>query len=86
MTLLAVSLGTFMLLLDVTIIVVALPDIQHELGAGFSQIRVKIPKCASLGRAAARARNLIPSLGQSDTWPTRHRVNENNGTPGKPRQ
>jgi EmrB/QacA subfamily drug resistance transporter len=38
-TLLAVSLGTFMLLLDVTIIVVALPNIQHELGAGFSQVQ-----------------------------------------------
>jgi EmrB/QacA subfamily drug resistance transporter len=35
-TLVAVSLGTFMLLLDITIVVVALPDIQKALGAGFS--------------------------------------------------
>jgi EmrB/QacA subfamily drug resistance transporter len=38
-TLVAVSLGTFMLLLDVTIVVVALPDIQKSLGAGFSDIQ-----------------------------------------------
>src|ERR1700749_591859 len=34
-TLVAVSLGTFMLLLDITIVIVALPDIQKALGAGF---------------------------------------------------
>src|ERR1700742_845929 len=38
-TLVAVSLGTFMLLLDVTIVVVALPDIQKSLGAGFSDVQ-----------------------------------------------
>lgn len=38
-TLVAVSLGTFMLLLDVTIVVVALPDIQKALGAGFSDVQ-----------------------------------------------
>ena len=38
-TLVAVSLGTFMLLLDITIVVVALPDIQKALGAGFSDVQ-----------------------------------------------
>ena len=38
-TLVAVSLGTFMLLLDITIVVVALPDIQKSLGAGFSNVQ-----------------------------------------------
>lgn len=38
-TLVAVSLGTFMLLLDVTIVIVALPDIQKALGAGFSDVQ-----------------------------------------------
>ncbi len=38
-TLMAVCLGTFMLLLDVTIVVVALPEIQKSLGAGFADIQ-----------------------------------------------
>ena len=38
-TLLAVSIGTFMLLLDITIVNVALPDIQHELRATFSDLQ-----------------------------------------------
>ena len=38
-TLLAVCVGTFMLLLDVTIVVVALPDIQHALTASFSDVQ-----------------------------------------------
>jgi EmrB/QacA subfamily drug resistance transporter len=38
-TLLAVCVGTFMLLLDVTIVVVALPDIQRSLGASFSDVQ-----------------------------------------------
>ncbi|WP_051452130.1 MFS transporter [Actinospica robiniae] len=38
-TLLAVCVGTFMLLLDVTIVVVALPDIQRALNAGFSDVQ-----------------------------------------------
>jgi EmrB/QacA subfamily drug resistance transporter len=39
LTLVAVCLGTFMLLLDITIINVALPDIQNELHASFSQLQ-----------------------------------------------
>ncbi len=38
-TLLAVSLGTFMLLLDITIVTVALPAIQHDLHASFSDLQ-----------------------------------------------
>jgi len=38
-TLLAVCVGTFMLLLDVTIVIVALPDIQRALNAGFSDVQ-----------------------------------------------
>ncbi len=38
-TLVAVSAGTFMLLLDVTIVVVALPDIQRSLHASFGDVQ-----------------------------------------------
>ena len=38
-TLLVVCAATFMLLLDVTIVTVALPDIQHELHASFSAVQ-----------------------------------------------
>src|ERR1700756_2291115 len=38
-TLLAVGLGTFMLLLDVTIVNVALPALQHSLHASFADLQ-----------------------------------------------
>jgi MFS family permease len=38
-TLVAVCLGTFMLLLDITIVNVALPDIQQALNSSFSDLQ-----------------------------------------------
>jgi EmrB/QacA subfamily drug resistance transporter len=38
-TLLAVCMAIFMLLLDITVVNVALPDIQHELGASFTDLQ-----------------------------------------------
>jgi EmrB/QacA subfamily drug resistance transporter len=38
-TLIAVSVGVFMLLLDITIVNVALPDIQKELGSSFTELQ-----------------------------------------------
>src|SRR6202522_4352197 len=38
-TLLAVCLGTFMLLIDITIVVVALPDIRSSLHTSFSDVQ-----------------------------------------------
>ncbi len=38
-TLITVSLGTFMLLLDITIVYVALPSVQHDLHASFSDLQ-----------------------------------------------
>ena len=37
-TLVAVCVATFMLLLDITIVNVALPDIQKQTGAGFDEL------------------------------------------------
>ena len=51
-TLVAVCLGTFMLLLDITIVNVALPDIQSALGASFSGLQWVIDAYAlSLARS-----------------------------------
>ncbi|HWI73789.1 MAG TPA: MFS transporter [Baekduia sp.] len=60
-TLVAVSLGTFMLLLDITIVVVALPDIRTSLHAGFSDIQWTVD-AYSLSLAAV----LLPSGSLAD--------------------
>src|SRR3712207_4926136 len=39
LTLLAVCVGTFMLLIDITVVNVALPDIRDSLGAGFEDLQ-----------------------------------------------
>ncbi len=38
-TLVLISIATFMLLLDITIVNVALPEISSELGAGFDEVQ-----------------------------------------------
>src|SRR6204780_5427938 len=49
-TLIAVCVGTFMLLVDVTIVQVALPTIQRHLGASFTDLQWVIdPYALSLG-------------------------------------
>ena len=45
-TLLAACTATFMLLLDITIVNVALPDIQKDLGSSFSDLQWVIDACA----------------------------------------
>jgi MFS family permease len=50
-TLIAVCTGTFMLLVDVTIVQIALPTIQHHLGASFTDLQWAID-AYSLGLAA----------------------------------
>jgi EmrB/QacA subfamily drug resistance transporter len=64
-TLLAVCLGTFMLLLDVTIVVVALPDIRSSLHAGFSSVQWTIDAYSlSLAALLLPAGSLADLLGR----------------------
>jgi EmrB/QacA subfamily drug resistance transporter len=64
-TLAAVSAGVFMLLLDVTIVNVALPDIEHELGASLSQLQWVINAYAlSLAALLLTAGSLADLLGR----------------------
>ncbi len=62
-TLLAVSLGTFMLLLDITIVVVALPDLRSSLHANFSDVQWTID-AYSLSLAAL----LLPAGSLADLY------------------
>src|ERR1700704_5330521 len=62
-TLVAVCLGTFMLLLDITIVNVALPDIQSALGSSFSGLQWVIDAYA-LSLAALR----LPAGGRADMY------------------
>ena len=63
-TLLAVCLATFMLLLDVTIVNVALPDIQQDLSASFTDLQwvvdaYALALAAIAARRPARSRDLL---------------------------
>lgn len=62
-TLVAVSLGTFMLLLDITIVVIALPEIQKALGAGLSDVQWTI-SAYSLSLAAL----MLAAGSVADLW------------------
>ncbi|MEY2442079.1 MAG: hypothetical protein QOJ46_1505 [bacterium] len=64
-TLLAVCLATFMLLLDITIVNVALPDIAKELGASFSEVQWVIDAYAlTLAALLLTAGSLADLLGR----------------------
>src|SRR5215207_2074729 len=64
-TLLAVCLATFMLLLDITIVNVALPDISDELGASFSDVQWVIDAYAlTLAALLLTAGSLADLLGR----------------------
>ena len=64
-TLLAVCLATFMLLLDITIVNVALPDISEELGASFSEVQWVIDAYAlTLAALLLTAGSLADMLGR----------------------
>src|SRR3954462_5893674 len=71
-TLVAVAVGVFMLLLDITIVNVALPDIQRDLGASLSDLQWVIDAYAltlaallltagSLADLLGRPRRLLPA-------------------------
>ena len=49
-TLLAVSVATFMLLLDITVVNTALPAIEEDLGASFTELQwvIDATRCRSL--------------------------------------
>lgn len=64
-TLVAVCLGTFMLLLDVTIVIVALPDIRTDLGARVSDVQWIVDAYAlSLAALLLTAGSLADLLGR----------------------
>jgi EmrB/QacA subfamily drug resistance transporter len=70
-TLVAVCLGTFMLLLDVTIVIVALPDIQTSLGASFSEVQWTIDAYAlSLAALMLPAGSLADLFGRRRLFAT----------------
>lgn len=63
-TLLAVCLGTFMLILDVTIVMVALPDIQHSLHTSLAEVQWTIDAYAlSLASLLLASGSLADILG-----------------------
>src|SRR5436853_7793667 len=64
-TLLAVSVATFMLLLDITVVNVALPSIRKDLGASFSDLQWVIDAYAlTLAALVLTAGSLADRLGR----------------------
>src|ERR1700755_110449 len=64
-TLLAVSVGTFMLLLDITVVNTALPSIQRDLGASFIDVQWVIDAYTlSLAALVLTAGSLADRLGR----------------------
>src|SRR5919198_678966 len=64
-TLLAVSVGTFMLLLDITVVNVALPSIRDDLGASFSDLQWVVDAYAlTLAALVLTAGSLADRLGR----------------------
>jgi EmrB/QacA subfamily drug resistance transporter len=64
-TLLAVSVATFMLLLDITVVNVALPSIRQELGAGFTDLQWVVDAYAlTLAALVLPAGSLADRLGR----------------------
>ena len=71
-TLVVVCTGIFMLLLDVTVVNVALPDIQKDLDASFSQLQWVIDAYAlSLAALTLTAGSLADLLGRKRVFARR---------------
>jgi hypothetical protein len=69
-TLVAVCLGTFMLLLDITIVNVALPDIQRALNSSFSDLQWIVDAYAlTLAAFLLTAGSLIADVSGAMFWP-----------------
>jgi EmrB/QacA subfamily drug resistance transporter len=70
-TLLAVSVGTFMLLLDITVVNTALPSIQRDLGASFTDVQWVIDAYTlSLAALVLTAGSLADRLGRRAVFAT----------------
>ena len=63
-TLLAVSVATFMLLLDITVVNTALPSIEDDLGASFTDLQWVIDAALSLAALVLTAGSLADRLGR----------------------
>ncbi len=93
--LVVVCVATFMLILDVTIVVVALPSIQSGLHASFSDFQLVVDACAlalasvllTAGSLADRSEQLVLSVsfGPGTLWclstPSQHRYSPSRWAP-----
>ena len=70
-TLIAVAIGVFMLLLDITIVTVALPDIERALGASLTDLQWVIDAYAlTLAAFLLTAGSRSASSAPSPAWPS----------------